>query len=193
MFTTRHAAATTTAVRCAVASFILGLTAALTCPVTAAGALSADIGWPEYGGDAGGRRYSEAALVTPANVDELRQQWLYRTGDISSRPAALMRRVKFETTPILVADKLVLCSSFNEVIALHPATGAEAWRFDPKVATDRRPANRYNCRGVTQWRDPVAPADGATATRRSSHPPTSTRCANSGSIAPATRRAALQR
>jgi quinoprotein glucose dehydrogenase len=157
MFTTRHAAATTTAVRRAVASFILGLTAVLSCPVSASGALAADIGWPEYGGDPGGRRYSDAALVTPANVDELRRQWLYRTGDASSRPVALMRGVKFETTPILVADKLVLCSSFNEVIALDPATGAEAWRFDPKVAIDRRPANRYNCRGATGSRHCVTP------------------------------------
>jgi quinoprotein glucose dehydrogenase len=76
-----------------------------------------------------------------------------------------MRRVKFETTPILVADKLVLCSSFNEIIALDPATGAEAWRHDPKVATDRRPANRFNCRGVAQWRDPLAPADAPCALR----------------------------
>ena len=37
-----------------------------------------------------------------------------------------MKRVKFETTPILVGDKLVLCSSFNEVIALDPATGAQS-------------------------------------------------------------------
>jgi quinoprotein glucose dehydrogenase len=132
---------------------------AAACLFAAPRAWSADIGWPEYGGDAGGRRYSDAALITRSNVDELRQQWLYRTGDASRRPAALMRRVKFETTPILVDDKLVLCSSFNEVIALDPATGAEAWRYDPQVAIDRRPANGFNCRGVAQWRDPAAPAD----------------------------------
>ena len=56
----------------------------------------------------------------------------------------------------------LLCSSFNEIIALDPATGAEAWRHDPKVATDRRPANRFNCRGVSDVhieRQP-APASG---------------------------------
>jgi quinoprotein glucose dehydrogenase len=135
------------------------------CQFAVQGALSADLGWPEYGGDAGGRRYSEAALITPANVDELRRQWLYRTGDASRRPAALMRRVKFESTPILVADKLVLCSSFNEIIALDPATGVEAWRYDPKVAMDQRPANRFNCRGVAQWRDLAAAADAPCALR----------------------------
>lgn len=129
----------------------------LTAALSAQGnALSTEPGWEFYGGDAGGQRYSEATLVTPANVDALRRQWLYRTGDAARRPQALMRRVKFQTTPILVADKLVLCSSFNEVIALDPASGAEAWRFDPKLATDTRPANRFNCRGVAQWRDAAA-------------------------------------
>ncbi|MEO8248757.1 MAG: pyrroloquinoline quinone-dependent dehydrogenase [Burkholderiales bacterium] len=122
-------------------------------------AAAAEPGWAHYGGDAGGNRYSEAAQITANNIDGLRRQWLYRTGDAEHRPAALMKRVKFETTPILVADQLVLCSSFNEVIALDPATGAEKWRFDPHVSTDLRPANRYNCRGVAQWRDPLAAPD----------------------------------
>ncbi|MEO8526144.1 MAG: pyrroloquinoline quinone-dependent dehydrogenase [Caldimonas sp.] len=121
-----------------------------------AATLAAEPGWAFYGGDAGGRRFSEADRVTPANIGGLRRQWLYRSGDATRRPTALMRRVKFETTPILVADKLVFCSTFNEVIALDPASGAEAWRFDPKLATDLRPANRYNCRGVAQWRDDKA-------------------------------------
>jgi quinoprotein glucose dehydrogenase len=165
MATTWQAAATTSAARRALARFVLGAATTSACLVAVTPALSADFGWPEYGGDAGGRRYSDAALVTPANVDELREQWVYRTGDASSRPAALMRRVKFETTPILVADKLVLCSSFNEIIALDPATGAAAWRYDPKVAIDRHPANLFNCRGVAQWRDPAAPIDAPCALR----------------------------
>ena len=122
-------------------------------------------GWSDYGNDAGGRRYSDAAQVRPDNVDGLRRQWLYRTGDLARRPAALMRRVKFETTPILAGDKLVFCSSFNEIVALDPGTGIEAWRFDPRLATNLRPANRYNCRGVAQWRDPAAPADAPCALR----------------------------
>jgi quinoprotein glucose dehydrogenase len=121
--------------------------------------------WPHYGGDAGGTRYSSAAAITPANVDGLRRQWLYRTGDMQRRDPALMKRIKFETTPILVDDKLVLCSAFNEVIALDPGDGHEVWRHDPAVATDRRPANRYNCRGVAQWRDPAAVPGQACATR----------------------------
>jgi len=68
-------------------------------------------------------------------------------------------------TPILADGRLVFCSPFNEVIALDPGTGAERWRFDPKLATDYRPANMFNCRGVALWRDPAARAGAACAVR----------------------------
>ena len=130
-----------------------------------ASAGAADAGWPAYGGDDAGTRYSSADAITPGNVDGLRRQWTYRTGDATRRTAALLKRTKFETTPILVGDRLVLCTPFNEVIALDPADGHALWRHDPQVATDRRPANRYNCRGVAQWHDPLAQPGDACATR----------------------------
>ncbi|HTT39378.1 MAG TPA: pyrroloquinoline quinone-dependent dehydrogenase [Burkholderiales bacterium] len=126
---------------------------------------AAEPGWPAYGADQGGTRYSAAREITPENVDNLRQQWVYRTGDAQRRAAGLMKRIKFETTPILVEDKLVLCTPFSEVIALEPERGTEVWRHNPEVATDRRPANRYNCRGVAAWRDPVASPASACALR----------------------------
>ena len=61
---------------------------------------------------------------------------------------------------MFVEDSLILCSPFNEVIALDPGTGAQKWRFDPKISTAQRPGNRYNCRGVAHWVDDRA-ADGA--------------------------------
>jgi quinoprotein glucose dehydrogenase len=133
--------------------------------LAAAVAITAAAGWPHYGGDAGGTRYSPADEITARNVAGLHRAWTYRTGDAARRAAPLMKRIKFETTPILVDDALVLCTPFSEVIALDPATGREKWRFDPGVATDRRPANRYNCRGVAQWRDPAV-TDGNVACAR---------------------------
>ncbi len=102
-------------------------------------ALAAEPGWPTYGGDQAGSRFSPAHQITPANIDGLRREWIYHTGDVARRPPALIKRIKFETTPILVDDKLVLCSSFNEVIALDPASGRQLWRYDPKVAADIAP------------------------------------------------------
>ena len=114
----------------------------------------ADAGWPVYGGDDGGMRYSPANQITPENVDNLIPIWTYHTGDIEKRDAKTMRRTKLEGTPILVGDKLLVCSPFNEVIALDPGTGQEKWRFDPKIPTDQVfPSNKFTCRGVAAWTD----------------------------------------
>ena len=121
--------------------------------------------WPQWGGDAGGTRFSPLAQITPANVDKLVRAWDYHTGDSTVRPPAAALRTKFEATPLLIDDSLVFCSPFNEVIALDPGTGVEKWRFDPKLANDLRPANRYACRGVAHWVDAQAPADAVCRSR----------------------------
>ena len=147
---------------CAIAAFAVALSiAAQAGPVN-----GADAGWPAYGGDQGGTRYSAADEITADNVVNLRRQWIYRTGDETRRSPELMKRIKFETTPILVDDKLVLCTPFSEVIALEPESGRELWRHDPNVATDRRPANRYNCRGVAAWRDSTVDASATAGAAR---------------------------
>jgi len=139
-----------------------GVCAVVICSqLVAAPALS----WQHWGGDAGGTRFSPLAQITPANVDNLVRAWTYRTGDIESRPPAAVARTKFEATPLLVDDSLVFCTPFNEVVALDPGTGAQKWRFDPKVDTGRRPANRYACRGVAHWVDERAAADAACRSR----------------------------
>lgn len=126
---------------------------------------AADAGWSHYGGDAGGMRYSPASQITPENVDQLIPAWTYRTREIESRPAHILRQMKWQTTPVLRGDSLYLCTPFNIVIAIDPGTGEEKWRFDPKIPTeDVRPANRFNCRGVALWVDPAPPST-ACATR----------------------------
>jgi quinoprotein glucose dehydrogenase len=126
----------------------------------AAFAATPALGWDYWGGDAGGTRFSKLDQITPANVTSLVRAWDFRTGDLESRPPEAMKRTKFEATPLFVEDSLILCSPFNEVIALDPGTGAQRWRFDPKISTAQRPGNRYNCRGVAYWVDDRA-GDGA--------------------------------
>jgi quinoprotein glucose dehydrogenase len=109
--------------------------------------------WEYWGGDAGGTRFSKLDQITPANVGNLIRAWEYRTGDLLGRPPEAMKRTKFEATPLFVEDSLILCSPFNEVIALDPGTGAQKWRYDPKISNAQRPGNRYNCRGVAHWID----------------------------------------
>ncbi len=121
--------------------------------------------WEYWGGDSGGQRFSPLAQITPANVGDLVRAWQFHTGDLEARAPALMARTKFEATPLLVEDSLIFCTPFNEVIALDPANGAQKWRYDPKISTAQRPANRYNCRGVAYWVDDRA-SEGAACRSR---------------------------
>jgi quinoprotein glucose dehydrogenase len=145
-----------------VASLLLA--AACSPPPTQAPSPAADVGWAHYGGDAGGQRYSEAGQITPANVRGLKVAWTWSTGEMRTHASA-MDRASFEATPILADDRLYLCSPFNAVAALDPATGRPLWRFDPKIDPSVDYPNSFVCRGVTFWRDPAAPADAPCAAR----------------------------
>lgn len=123
-------------------------------------------GWPEYGGDKGGLRYSPLTQITPANVNGLQVAWTHRSGDFSNG-SSTETKTSFSVTPILVDDQLVFCTPYNRVIALDPETGVERWSFDPEVRNrhfDETPSTRA-CRGVAFWRETNAPGDGVCATR----------------------------
>jgi quinoprotein glucose dehydrogenase len=111
------------------------------------------LAWEHWGGDRGGMRFSPLAQITPDNVGQLIRAWEFHTGDLTTRAPDLMKRTKFEATPLFVEDSLIVCTPFNEVIALDPGSGAQKWRYDPKISTSQRPANRYVCRGVAYWLD----------------------------------------
>ncbi|HVT04604.1 MAG TPA: pyrroloquinoline quinone-dependent dehydrogenase, partial [Thermoanaerobaculia bacterium] len=118
------------------------------------------IEWPFYGGTPGGTRFSAAADITPANVSKLRVAWTYRTGEL-----AALKKVPewaFETTPLMVGDRLYLSTPLNEAIALDAETGRELWRFDPQIDRDVTYGNKYVSRGVAFWESSDA---GACATR----------------------------
>ncbi len=118
-------------------------------------AASIDVGdgWPAYGGDAGGHRYSKVDQIGVNNVKELTIAWQYQTGDMANRPAAMWRTAS-QGTPLLVENSLIFCTPFNEVIALSPGNGRERWRFDPQINLEQEPANQFICRGVAHWKDP---------------------------------------
>jgi quinoprotein glucose dehydrogenase len=123
----------------------------------AAPCLAAEPGWPAYGGDQGGQRFSAANEITPANVTKLKKAWTFSTGDMATKGDA-MKHSAFENTPILADGRLYLCSPFNEVSAVDPGTGKEIWRYDPKIDTgdDVDYPNGFTCRGVTYWKNPQA-------------------------------------
>ena len=123
------------------------------------------VAWEHWGGDGGGSRFSPLTQITPGNVGNLVRAFEFRTGDLDRRATEVMKRTKFQATPLFVEDSLIFCSPFNEVIALDPGSGAQKWRYDPKISTSQRPANRYNCRGVAYWVDDRAREDAACRAR----------------------------
>jgi quinoprotein glucose dehydrogenase len=130
------------------------LTFLLLITIASARAQKAEAGWPTYGGDPGGTRYSLASEITRSNVGQLRVAWTYRTGAIATE-TQLARKAAFEATPILVGGKLYLTTPYDHVIALDAATGAKLWEYDPLVDL-KMGRSEVTSRGVSAWRDPKA-------------------------------------
>jgi quinoprotein glucose dehydrogenase len=107
-------------------------------------------GWPTYGNDSGGSRYSAASQINRTNVGELKVAWIYRTG-ANDTPTKLIRKAAFEATPILVDGKLFLSTPYNHVIALDPGTGAKLWEYSPNINLERN-VSEVTSRGVSAWR-----------------------------------------
>jgi quinoprotein glucose dehydrogenase len=71
-------------------------------------AVAPAMAWEHWGGDRGGLRFSPIAQITPANVGQLIRAFESRTGDLDRRAPAVMARTKFQATPLLVEDSLIL-------------------------------------------------------------------------------------
>ena len=144
------------------ASTLLVLACALACDPSARAVEAASDGWPVYGGDDGGSRWSSLDQIRRDNVQQLAVAWKIRTGDFDAVPPPPPHST-FEATPILVDGLLVLPTPLGRVLALDPETGAERWRFDTTVSEGHYP--EYTTRGVASWLDENAAA-GAPCRRR---------------------------
>ncbi|NND69543.1 MAG: pyrroloquinoline quinone-dependent dehydrogenase [Halioglobus sp.] len=117
-----------------------------------------------YGGE-GARQYVDAGLIHAGNLDELQPTWSWHSGEIYDGTGEAAVTGGFELTPILAQGLLYLCTPYNRVLALDPATGAEHWRYDPEIDLAQRYANQLTCRGVTFWQDDKSPRQDACASR----------------------------
>jgi quinoprotein glucose dehydrogenase len=108
------------------------------------------VGWPTYGGDAGGQRYSNAAEINRTNVAKLHPVWTYHTHALENGNPSTARS-NFEATPILFEGTMYLSTAFGRVIALDPSTGTERWTYDPALARDGEYPN-LTSRGVAAWK-----------------------------------------
>lgn len=105
--------------------------------------------WPAWGGTYAGQRFSPLNQITRVNVDRLEKTWVAHTGDLPQ--GAAKGKYAAETTPLKIGNRLYLCSAMNILIALDARSGAEIWRFDPKVSAAAIPYSA-SCRGVTAYR-----------------------------------------
>jgi alcohol dehydrogenase (cytochrome c) len=93
------------------------------CACTSAwGQINAD--WPSYNGDYTGRRYSGLSQITPQNVAQLREQWVFH----AKTPGVL------EATPVVVNGIMYFTGS-NDAFALNAQTGEVLWHYSRPVSS----------------------------------------------------------
>ncbi len=115
-------------------------------------AASVGDGWPTYGGDPGGSRYSASTQITQSNLPQLHPVWEFHTHAIDpSRPGS--RFASFEATPVFSHNTLYFTSPFDTVFALDARTGQQRWSFDPHV-TGYAADGLITSRGVALWESP---------------------------------------
>ncbi|HZW59622.1 MAG TPA: PQQ-binding-like beta-propeller repeat protein, partial [Woeseiaceae bacterium] len=111
-------------------------------------------GWPYYGNDAGGTRFSPLTQVNADTVSDLEIAWQFRTGELG-QDARQGEKLTFEATPVLHDGRLYLSTGFGKVFAIDARNGEESWNFDPALPRDTN-FSEVTSRGVSVWRDPQA-------------------------------------
>lgn len=120
-----------------------------------------EVEWRNHGNDPGGSKYSPLDQINLANVSGIQRAWTWETGE---EPIALARAPltgkavtpgKFQGSAIMVRGTLYIPTSYNQVVAIDPATGEELWRYDPKAYEWGRPFRGcgFCHRGVAVWTD----------------------------------------
>jgi alcohol dehydrogenase (cytochrome c) len=85
--------------------------------------------WLTYSGSYSSQRYSLLRQVTPANVKNLEQKWIFQAESLE----------KFETTPLVVDGIMYITQAPSDVVALDAKTGRVFWIYRYVVSTDVRP------------------------------------------------------
>lgn len=117
--------------------------------------------WVAYGRTSYGQRYSPLTDITPQNVDSLEVAWTYRTGQ--ERDEDDPTETTYQVTPLVIDNRMYVCTPFGTVIALDPVTGEELWVFNPNLQQPPTVTTQHmTCRGVSYF-DGVANAPAALA------------------------------
>ena len=110
-----------------------------------------NIGWPAYGNDQGGSRYSQASQINRDNLERLLAVWTFRTGENGEGFRSASKH-NFQATPVLAGNTLYFSTAFNRVFAIDAENGRQRWRFDAELDPDEGFSEVSN-RGVAHWLD----------------------------------------
>lgn len=115
----------------------------------------ADAGWPHYGADARGIRYSELEQVDRTNVRDLQVAWKTDLDDFDPDETQ-GREYRFEATPLVRDGTMYVPTPRGRLIALEPGSGEVLWEFDASPDPTRNYPEGWTTRGVAGWGDAVA-------------------------------------
>src|SRR5712671_7854340 len=97
--------------------------------------------WLSYHGDYSGRRFSSLAEITPANVSQLKAQWVFHVRDVSD----------LEVTPVAVGGMMFVTAA-NDAYALDARTGRTIWHYSRPITEGLiDDASQHHNRGVGVW------------------------------------------
>ncbi len=94
--------------------------------------------WLTYSGGYFSQRYSSLDQVTPANIDDLRLQWVYQTAVAGS----------WQATPLVADGVMYLTQRPNDVVALDARTGRVFWIYRYATPSGQKACCGSNNRGV---------------------------------------------
>jgi alcohol dehydrogenase (cytochrome c) len=94
--------------------------------------------WLTYSGSYFSERYSLLSQITPDNVGDLEQKWVYQTNVFGA----------WQATPLVVDDVMYVTQRPNDIVALDARTGRVFWIYRYPTSSGQRSCCRSNNRGV---------------------------------------------
>ncbi len=101
--------------------------------------------WPSANKGLDAQRFSTLRQITPANVGQLREAWVYHMRPAAEAGKPPQRLQLSEAIPLVIGDTMYLPTPYGRVVALDSSTGAEKWSFT--IPND----DRASLRGVSYW------------------------------------------
>jgi alcohol dehydrogenase (cytochrome c) len=101
--------------------------------------------WLSYHGDYTGQRFTRLNQITPANVSNLKTQWVFHVRDVSD----------MEVTPV-VSGGVMFVTAANDAYALDARTGRTIWHYSRPITEGLiDDASSHHNRGVGLWHSRV--------------------------------------